>query len=59
MMLENPTYLQIASDYDLWEEYIDRDGHTKPHHFARMKIQTKINILIECLGPEQIEDDEE
>ena len=49
---ETYTYCQIANNFRLWTEYVDTLGLDSKDTFASMPEAEKIQILVECFGPE-------
>lgn len=46
-------YLDIASDYQLWEEYVDTMGLDSREKFDSMSIGEKIAFQVQCFGEEE------
>ena len=61
---KNPTPFEIATDFDLWSEYIDPQGElwdlSDPTRrtpltraaFNRMDVDDKISFIVDCFGSE-------
>jgi hypothetical protein len=52
--MTSPTYAQIATDFDLWREYVDRQGATSRDEFDAMSVADRIDLQVETFGPEAI-----
>jgi hypothetical protein len=48
----NPTYEEIAENYQLWEEYVDPDGLQSEADFEAMSVKEKIEWQRECFSPD-------
>lgn len=48
----SPTYDQIASDFDLWQEYADTAGAISREEFDAMSHAGRVAMQIEAFGPE-------
>lgn len=46
------TYAEIASDYNLWREYVDPDGELSEAEFDALSLAETLKIMEECFGPE-------
>lgn len=55
------TYNDIASDLDLWREYVDPDLAVSDNQFDEMTVEQRIAFIVDIFGPEpsdaQIADD--
>jgi len=47
------SYLEIARDFDLWQEYVDTNAVMTEVDFNALSDEEKIDILTEFFGPEQ------
>jgi hypothetical protein len=54
-MIEEPTYAQIASDWNLWAEYVDPEATMTEAEFGSMSVEDKIATQVDCFG-EEVED---
>ena len=50
--MTSPTYAQIATDFDLWREYVDRQGATSRDEFDAMSVADRIDLQVETFGPD-------
>lgn len=50
--MKQPTYKEIAEDYDLWLECVDPDGLVSEGSFNSMSLADKIAKIEESFGPE-------
>ena len=48
------TYLEIASDYILWEMYADPDGIETRESFDACPVQERLDFLVRCFGAEVV-----
>ena len=55
-MRNEPTYAQIASDWNLWADYADPEATMTESEFEAMSVEEKIAIQIECFGNEEMEE---
>ena len=46
------SYAEIASNLDLWREYIDPEMAISDDEFSGMTMDQKISLIIETFGPE-------
>lgn len=46
------TYVQIAANFNLWEEYVDPDASMDQTEFDSLTLEQKVEIQIEAFGPE-------
>ena len=51
-MSNEPTYAQIASDWNLWAEYVDPDATMTEAGFDALTISEKVAIQTDCFGAE-------
>lgn len=49
------TYAELASEYDLWMEYVDPSGLDSEEAFEAMSMETKLKLIEGCFGPEVAE----
>ena len=54
-MSNEPTYAQIASDWNLWAEYVDPEATMTEAEFGSMSVEDKIATQVDCFG-EEVED---
>ena len=56
-----PTDADIATDWNLWAEYVDPGGTMTKGEFSAMPIQEKLYLMEDCFGPEtwRLSEDEE
>jgi len=47
------SYLEIARDFDLWQEYVDSDAVMTEVDFNALSVEEKIDIQTEFFGTEQ------
>jgi hypothetical protein len=45
MSTNNPTCLEKVTDFGLWQEYLDPDGHTTKAEFDAMTIEEKLKFV--------------
>jgi hypothetical protein len=56
-VMENKfTYEQIARSFQLWGEYVDPMATMTEEQFEEMEMEERLQIMVDCFGPEQ--DDE-
>ena len=48
--MTRPTYTQIAEDFDLWREYVDRQGAMSRNEFDAMSVGDRIGLQVETFG---------
>ena len=48
------TYAAIASDLNLWGEYVDPEATMTEAEFEAMSVEEKIAVQIECFGEERL-----
>jgi hypothetical protein len=53
--MNSPTYAQIAGNFGLWEEYVDRSGHMTEEQFDEMTISERMDFIVGCFGREERE----
>ena len=53
MNANNPTPFEVATDFDLWSEYIDPQGELTRAAFNQMDVDDKIALITECFGIEE------
>lgn len=60
-MITIHTYNDIASDLDLWREYVDPDLAVSDNQFDEMTVEQRIAFIVDIFSPEpsdaQIADD--
>lgn len=47
------TYAELASDLNLWQEYIDVNGVMDAETFESTPLQEKVGMIITAFGPEE------
>jgi hypothetical protein len=47
------TYQECAENWKLWAEYVDPMGTMTQTEFDEKSIEEKIQICIDCFGPEE------
>lgn len=47
------TYRENAENFELWREAVDPDGTTTEKEFDEMTTEEKIQIQVDCFGPEE------
>jgi len=57
-MSNEPTYAQIANDWDLWAEYVDPAATMTQAEFDALTISEKVALQTDCFGPEEWEKNE-
>lgn len=50
--MTRPTYAEIASSFELWQEFVDANGVTTRQEFDAMTTTDRIAAQIEAFGPE-------
>jgi hypothetical protein len=50
--MPRPSYSEIASSFDLWQEYADPDATTSKEEFDAMGHDGRMALLVETFGPE-------
>ena len=51
------THNEIASEWNLWLDYVDPVGTMAREDFDAMPMEQKIQIQVDCFGPEETEDE--
>lgn len=51
-MSKTHSYAEIASSFQLWQEFVDPNGATTRHEFDSMTTADRIAAQIEAFGPE-------
>ena len=51
-MSNEPTYAQIANNWDLWDEYVDPAATMTEAGFDALTISEKVAIQTDCFGAE-------
>lgn len=51
-------YEEAARDYSQWIEYVDTDGYMSEDEFNSTPVDKKVQIIIDCFGPEEPEEEE-
>jgi len=51
----HPTRTEVATDFSLWQEYVDPDGHMTEEEFNAMSIEEKVKFQRE-MWPHDLED---
>lgn len=49
-MPRRPTYAEIANDWSLWRQFVDR--HATRAHFESLALAARIAVLVKGYGPE-------
>lgn len=57
--MKHPTYAQVASDYNLWGQYVDPQNTMTEEEFDNMSFEELLQMEIEIFGPEPEEEDED
>ena len=52
-MSREHTYNEIASNYSLWQQYVDTGAEMSREEFDAMSIEQRVAIQVEAFGPEQ------
>ena len=52
IIMSKHTIEEIATNYALWMEYVDPDGHDSEEAFNAMTIGQKMDMILECFGVE-------
>lgn len=55
--MAHATYTEIATDWNLWNEYVNTDANMDRAEFGRLTTEQKITLQVEAFGPEQGDDD--
>lgn len=50
--MTRPTHAEIASSFELWQEFVDTSGATTRQEFDAMTTADRIAAQIEAFGPE-------
>jgi hypothetical protein len=50
--MENPTYNDIATNFRLWEEYVDPHATMTEAEFDDLTVEQRIAMMVECFGLE-------
>ena len=58
-MSKQYTYEEIASNYQLWAEYVDPHATMTEKEFNRLSVAKKVKIQEDIWGPEEDEEDED
>lgn len=58
-MSKTCSYEQIASNWDLWCEYVDTNAETDIDEFQRLTTDEKVAIQVDCFGPDEYQSDTE
>jgi hypothetical protein len=51
-MATHYTYAQIATDFQLWIEYVDTDANMTEEEFDTLSTEAKVQLQVEAFGPE-------
>lgn len=54
--MSSHSYDELASSFELWQEYVDPDATTSEEEFGAMGYEGRMKLLVETYGPE---DDQE
>jgi hypothetical protein len=49
------THYELATDWDLWRDYIDPDGVLNHSEFLAMSHEERVALIVETFGPEEAE----
>jgi hypothetical protein len=52
-MTRKITRIEMASDYELWVEYVDPDGVVSQEEFDAMSVAERIAMIEEVFGKEE------
>lgn len=52
------TYNETASDFRLWQEFVDPDATMTESEFDAMTVDEKVALQIEAFGPEPKNDED-
>lgn len=50
--MNRPSFLEVASSYELWKEYADTFGVDTLEWFNQTPLEEKLQILEDCFGEE-------
>lgn len=53
-MARKHTYAEIASSFELWQEFVDRQGAMSREEFDAMSHADRVDIQIGVFGPEEL-----
>jgi hypothetical protein len=58
-MTDNPTYNEIANDFYLWLDHVERHltGDEAREFFDSLTFEERIKIMVQCFGEETIDED--
>lgn len=43
--MRRPTCVEIAEDFDLWQEYVDPDGYTTRQEFEEATLEESLAVI--------------
>lgn len=55
-MSQKHTYAEIASDWNLWNEFVNTGAEMSREEFEVLSLEAKIALQVQAFGPEQSED---
>jgi|JI10StandDraft_1071094.scaffolds.fasta_scaffold1865152_2 hypothetical protein len=50
--MQHPSYEEVATDWELWCDYVDPSATMTKEQFDEMTTEEKIQMQIECFGEE-------
>lgn len=50
--------MDIATNFELWQEYVDRYATTSKGEFDNMSVEEKLKVIVDCFGEYDSGDDE-
>lgn len=52
------TYEEIASDYELWADYVDPNATMTEKEFSELSVEEKVEMQKEMFGQDESDDNE-
>lgn len=56
--MKHPSYEEVATDYELWCDYVDPGATMTEEQFDEMTTEEKVQMQIECFGDEEQQSEE-
>jgi hypothetical protein len=56
--MKHPSYEEVATDYELWCDYVDPGATMTEEQFNEMTTEEKVQMQIECFGDEEQQSEE-
>ena len=55
--MSTPTIKEMASNFQVWAEYVDPAAVVEEEEFEKMSVEEKVRIIESVFGPEEPEED--